>query len=225
MKQRKFAIHNKDKSPNERKSWTKCQKLFFKPFETILIQRQRKCNGENNPKQMINKGFHEEEEREQKRPSSDWGAAPGRPFAHLLIQSLINVLNATSTPPPLPSSVSSHLFHPYLHPHLPPSSPSSYFLYLHPQPHLNPICGLDTAFMQKKVNHLENRDGKKAQPYRGEAWPSNGLCVGITRVPSPAGSSQDLLRPNLHNLTHPKDLIREWCVYAAPYLNETGTSL
>lgn len=181
MKQRKFAIHNKDKSPNERKSWTKCQKLFFKPIETILIQRQRKCNGENNPKQMINKGFHEEEEREQKRPSSDWGAAPG----HSLTFSY-SLLSMSSMPPAPP-----HLFHPQFHPtssiltfiliflhphpHLPPSSPSSYFLYLHPQPHLNPICGLDTAFMQKKVNHLENRDRKKAQPYR-EARPGHQMA-------------------------------------------------
>lgn len=130
MKQRKFAIHNKDKSPNERKSWTKCQKLFFKPFDTILIQRQRKCNGENNPKQMINKGFHEEEEREQKRPSSDWGAAPG----HSLTFSY-SLLSMSSMPPAPP-----HLFHPQFHP---TSSILTFILiFLHPHPH--PISSIFT---------------------------------------------------------------------------------
>ena len=72
MKQRKDTILYKNKSPNNRKPWTEYQKLLFKPFETALLQSPRKCSGENNPKQMINKGFHErrkEQERSQLRPA------------------------------------------------------------------------------------------------------------------------------------------------------------
>lgn len=54
----------KNKYLNKRKSWTKYQKLSLKAFEMILIQSPRKCSGVNNPKCMINKEFHKDEQRE-----------------------------------------------------------------------------------------------------------------------------------------------------------------